>query len=226
MVALMKKVAFELNTPMVKQWAFELEQLDLIRQSMESRKGQSKVYVTTGQGFSFCPERALKFDGKVFKTMLDGAVYETMKFYLSEETQDGTMIYCHVWNQDCVDVAFYKNATLTTFMFAGSSNKVCVKLYYIGVLYRILVERGLEIKKLVHIVIKEKDWFDLQVDVDDEGWETSTAVKELALEVYRSPPLKSSRKLTFERLVHQQKKEVLLNTYDLGAIGRSCKATP
>lgn len=49
------------SNPTLKGWAFELEQIDLIRTSLESDTHLRK-YVTNGKGMSFCPAVEINFD--------------------------------------------------------------------------------------------------------------------------------------------------------------------
>jgi hypothetical protein len=100
--ALVKSVRAAANSsrnPALQGWAFELEQIDLIRLSYESHK-ENPVYATNGLGLSFCPTSQAEFN----ETGLTSGV-----------VPDGTVIWCQKWNQGCFDVAFYINDTLITY---------------------------------------------------------------------------------------------------------------
>jgi hypothetical protein len=88
------------GNPALAGWAFELEQIDLIRLSYESSNGGNPVYATNGYGLSFRPTSQAEFD----ETRVTSGV-----------VKDGTVIWCQKWNQGYFDVAFYGEGTLITY---------------------------------------------------------------------------------------------------------------
>ena len=85
LVRAVKAVATSSNNPALNSWAFELEQIDFIRLSLES-PSENREYITNSNGLSFNPHSAIAFDEKKFEH--DGAI-----------TENGIVIWCLKWNQ-------------------------------------------------------------------------------------------------------------------------------
>ena len=89
----MKAVAHATNNPALKGWAFELEQIELIRLSLESQESRAMT-VRGGDGLAFQPKFEANFSGDTIQLGLDQV-----------GIQDATVIWCMKWNQGCFDVA-------------------------------------------------------------------------------------------------------------------------
>mmetsp|Transcript_29506 Transcript_29506/g.43523 ORF Transcript_29506/g.43523 Transcript_29506/m.43523 type:complete len:359 (-) Transcript_29506:148-1224(-) len=85
------------GNPALRGWAFELEQINLIRTSIEDSEG--KVDATNSKGWSFRPTSEAEFDEQKFKTF-------------SIVGSGVVVIWCLKWNQGCFDVAFYTTERL------------------------------------------------------------------------------------------------------------------
>lgn len=97
----MRAAASASGNPSLKGWAFELEQIDLIRLSFES----GEIY----------PQSVTNEKGLIFRPRLQAEFNETN--VISANVENDTVIWCLKWNQGCFDVAFYMNETLITIQF-------------------------------------------------------------------------------------------------------------
>ena len=178
--ALVKSVraaAQQSSNPALAGWAFELEQIDLIRLSYESNS-DNPVFVTNGMGFSLRPTSEAAFD-------------ET--YLTSGDVIDGAVIWCQKWNQGCFDVAFYVENTLITVQFTLQKSH-SLKPYYIRKLRDALEEKGLLLQNCVHVGMREKDWNDMTFiwETAGTGRQKNEEAAEFVVEVCRSPPMRNS----------------------------------
>ena len=133
------------SNPVLKGWAFELEQIDLIRLTLDSPSGKHD-YITNNKGLSFTPQSKIIFDG--FKFFEYGVAIT--------ETGTGVVIWCQEWNQGCFDVAFYQHKTLVTFQFTISKQH-SLKPMYIRRLRDALLKKGVSVDRVVHVCVTPKE---------------------------------------------------------------------
>ena len=169
------RVAAEaVNNPSLKGWAFELEQIDLIRLSLESVDA-NPAFITNNMGLSFRPRAAIDFDGKSIETI--GAV-----------RNDGTVIWCLKWNQACFDTAFYQNSTLVTLQFTVSEEHT-FKPKYIRWLRNALLDNGVVVDKFIHVAVADVNYFQFDVDTAGTGRSGGGNEPEFSISAYHSRPL-------------------------------------
>ena len=180
LVKSLRATAHSTGNPTLQGWAFELEQIDLIRTSMDSEEGNRK-YATNRKGWSFHPTSQMEFDEANFTSGAVGGV---------------TVIWCLKWNQDCFDVAFYIDATLITVQFTVQE-KHSLKPNYIRRLRKALKDKNVVVDKVVHIGVRENNWKEFQFTQTTAGVGKQIGKEnpEFEIEVCHSPPLE----LTSER---------------------------
>jgi hypothetical protein len=166
LVMSLRALAEDTNNPVLAGWAFELEQLQLIRMSLRSTIPEE---VTNGNGLQFRPSAQVQFDGI---SIANGNV------------QGGTIIWCQKWNQGCFDVALYENRTLVTFQFT-LSKRHSVKLKYLQMLADSLNRLNVNVQRHVHIGLRERDWEQFEFDPPEGRGRAFHYI----VEFYRSPPL-------------------------------------
>ena len=130
LVKSMRAAAYSTSNPTLKRWAFDLEQIHLIRASLHSDNLLTVKYVTNGKGWSFRPASEVEFDG----THL--AMGEFWKFFRNLVPE--------------MEPSFYANATLITAQFI-----VPLKLNCIRRLRKTLVEKDIPVTKVVHVGVRE-----------------------------------------------------------------------
>ena len=184
LVESMAALAKDCGNPAIEGWAFELEQIDLIRLGFRSSSPVVDFvdYITNDQGLSFRPSEQVTFDGQKLKD--DANV-----------SQDGTVIWCQKWNQGCFDVAFFFNSVLVTLQFTVSSSH-SLKPVYIRRLRDALLTKdpSLEPSRCVHIGVTPTGT--LEFDVGPEGTgrrHEKTDTSEFTIKSYSSPPLKKKK---------------------------------
>jgi hypothetical protein len=177
LVMSVRAAAVSSGNPTLKGWAFELEQIHLIRTSLNSRDPDIK-YVTNGNGWSFRPTSEVEFDESEFQsyTCAPGSPI---------------VIWCLKWNQGCFDVAFFMNATLVTVQFTVSE-KHSLKPQYIRQLRQALLDKKETVNKVLHVGVREVDWQELEFKTDTRGTgrQVNEEAAEFEIEVCRSPQLK------------------------------------
>lgn len=202
--ALVKSVRAAANktgNPVLKGWAFELEQIDLICSSYESTDNNPES-VTNGNGFTICPTSSVEFDDEVLR---------------SPEIQNGTVIWCLKWSQGCFDVAFYKDGILITLQFT-EQEKHSLKVQYVRKLRDAIKTAGLRLDKCVHISVREKDWTRLRFDEPGgNGRQFLDEAAEFHVHVYHSPPLEKILGGSFECSIPN---DMLLSTVNMWEVGR------
>ena len=202
--ALVKSVraaAIKTGNPALKGWAFELEQIDLIRSSYESTD-RNPESVTNGNGFTIRPTSSAEFDEEVLKSVV---------------IRNCAVIWCLKWNQGCFDVAFCKDGILITLQFT-EQEKHSLKLQYVRKLRDAITTAGLRLDKYVHIGVREKDWTRLRFDEPSgNGRQILDEAAEFTVHVYRSPPLKKILGGSFECGIPI---DMLLSNVNMWKVGR------
>jgi hypothetical protein len=172
LVEAVRATADATNNPALKGWAFELEQLEVIRSCLISQQGLA-VAVKSGEGLLFQPKFQASFDGKTSEGLL----------------QDSTVIWCTKWNQGCFDVAFYEKKTLLTLQFT-TQQKHSLKLQFVRHLRQKLQENGMQCDKVFHIGIRDTDWDKLVFgSAEGIGRKHTSDNPEFEIQVCLSPPL-------------------------------------
>ena len=160
LVKSVRAAANAVDIPALKGWAFDLEQIELIRLSLESPEVLPS-FVTNGKGFSFRPLKKIDFGSKMLTTEFDAI------------PTDGTVIWCLKWNQGCFDAADYQDTTLITLQFTVSEEHT-LKPAYIRKLRDALVEKGANTDNFVHIGVSTTDSFQFEVDTAGTGRQRTT----------------------------------------------------
>lgn len=155
LVKSVRAAANAVDNPALKGWAFELEQIELIRLSLESPEAFPS-FVTNGRGFSFRPLKKIDFGSRILTTEFDTIPTE------------GTVIWCLKWNQGFFDAAYYQDTTLITLQFTVSEEHT-LKPAYIRKLRDALVEKGATIDNVVHVGVSTADSFQFEVDTAGTG---------------------------------------------------------
>ncbi len=141
-----KSVAWETRSALLNGWAFELSQFDTIRSALEAntdirRSNDSWVAVAVDNGrVTFCPTAEATFDGSRIR----------------EDVASATVIWSSCdWNQGCFDAAAYFDATVVTFQFAATGPRL-LKVGYMKPLRSALLAKGVDVKRMVHMVIGDE----------------------------------------------------------------------
>jgi hypothetical protein len=137
------------GNPSLKGWAFELNQLELIKTVLKTilasdAAAAEDLYIGTEEGLAFTPR--------------DETSYNGLTFPLNWNFQDDvtTIIWCLKWNQGCFDVALYNNGTLVTLQFTRQDDH-SLKLQFISQLRKAIKDTGKEVERVVHIGVVEGD---------------------------------------------------------------------
>ena len=183
LVKSVRAAANSTQNPALAGWAFELEQIEVLRLSYESTAALP-VFATNHNGLSFRPTSQAEFN-------------ETD--VTSGNVQDGTVIWCQKWNQGCFDVALYSNRTLITIQFTLQAVH-SLKPQFVRKLRDALLKENFSVDRCVHIGMREDLWDELQFNWETlgTGRQAGDEVAEFQIEVYRSPPMKNEPKLTAE----------------------------
>lgn len=143
LVQAVQAVADATGNPLLKGWAFELKQLDIIKSVLKQSKLDGGVKVVgSKEGLAFRPvlNHQADYDGITLTPRGEDSLDNT-----------GTIIWCLKWNQGCFDVAFYKSRTLLTLQFAVSADH-SLKLQYIKALKEALeVHSSLAVETCIHV---------------------------------------------------------------------------
>jgi len=178
LVKSVRAAAEAVNNPSLKGWAFELEQMDLIRLSLESvQADMNPLFITNEVGLSFCPCAAIDFDGETIR-----------KIKTAENEKYCTIIWCLKWNQGCFDTAFLQNSTLVTLQFTVSE-KHSFKPKYIRRLRDALQEKGVVVDNCVHVGVAEVNNFQFDLDTAGVGRRDNINKPEFTIDLYHSQPL-------------------------------------
>jgi hypothetical protein len=137
LVEAVSRVANATGNPALKGWAFELKQLELIKNILASRNSLPK-HAKTEQGLAFSPYSQTSYDGKILEAV--------------DSLENGSLIWCLKWNQGCFDLAFYSNSTLVTLQFIVSKDH-SLKLGHVRILREALITSGNPVSSVVHIGI-------------------------------------------------------------------------
>lgn len=139
LVDAVKQVADACGNPALQGWAFELKQLELIRNAILANSAEAKKRLSADK-FSYFPASEAEYDGKILR---------------ADRLHDvGGVIWCLKWNQGCFDVAFFSNKTLITIQFIVA-NEHSLKLEYIKELRSALRDNKKEVSTIVHVGIVE-----------------------------------------------------------------------
>jgi Ni2+-binding GTPase involved in maturation of urease and hydrogenase len=135
-----KSVGEKTKNPSIRGWAFELEQLGIIKNAVQAN---TKMAVHSGAGLIIRPISEVEYAGG--QSALDKAV-----------VQGVTVIWCLKWNQGCFDAAIYDNGTLITLQFTVSISH-SVKLEHLTELRETLLKSELPVNDIFHAAIVPKD---------------------------------------------------------------------
>jgi len=186
LVNAVKAAASSSNNPALKGWAFELEQIDFIRLSLESDP-ERPLSVTNNHGLSLYPRSEVSFDEK-----------EIQKGTFEE---DGTVVWCMKWNQGCFDVAFYEEKTLVTLQFTVSDDHSLKPKFIRNLRDTLLQENQVEVDTVIHVGVSGTESFEFKVSSHGTGRQKEESEEpEFVIRAYHSPPLtkKICRSACFE----------------------------
>ena len=137
LVDAVNQVADACGNPALQGWAFELKQLELVRNAMLANSAEPKKRLSADK-FSYVPASEAEYDGKILR---------------ADSLHDvGGVIWCLKWDQGCFDVAFYSNKTLITIQFTVADEH-SLKLEYIKELRSALLANNKEVSTIVHVGI-------------------------------------------------------------------------
>lgn len=180
LTASVRAAADRSNTPALKGWAFELEQLDVIEKAIhtpsriiESEDGTFSLPLTSGD--------MVTYDGSTMGNI----------------TGEAFTIDCVKWNQGCFDVAFYVKPDLYTVSFTVSES-LSFKVTLLRDLKDALEKSNATVSRVTHVaVVKEKDKCDVFAFGSAEGVgktaETIEFQVRLALQIPLRPPTRKHR---------------------------------
>jgi hypothetical protein len=137
LVDAVKSVADACCNPALQGWAFELQQLELIRLAVKANSEAPRTYLSAAN-FSYVPLNEGQYDGE----QLQADTLENV----------GGVIWCLKWNQGCFDVAFYSNRTLVTIQFTVVEED-SLKLEYVKKLRDALRSKNKTMETVVHVVV-------------------------------------------------------------------------
>ena len=173
-----RAAAEESNNPALRGWAFELEQIDLIRLLLESAQ-EIPEYITNNDGLVFSPNSSFTYDEKTLKKERVGV----------EGREGAFIIWCMKWNQGCYDVAFLQGGTLVTMQFTVSE-KHSLKPKFIRKLRAALKSHGLAVDTCLHLGVTESANFEFTLDTAGTGRQRNEGeAPEFTIYAYRSPCL-------------------------------------
>jgi hypothetical protein len=135
------------DNPVLKGWAFELEQLEVIKKVLKTELETTSV--VSDNSFAFRPSHEAHYDG------------ENLKW---KHSQTGvTVIWCMLWNQGCFDVAIhFEEGTLVTIQFTISSEH-SLKLAYVTALRKALKDSDRSVQRVVHIGVRDEGLLDFKL---------------------------------------------------------------
>eukprot|EP00980_Cylindrotheca_fusiformis_P004553 scaffold970_cov65-Cylindrotheca_fusiformis.AAC.2 len=176
------------DNPVLKGWAFELQQLHTIKTVLTANsRGNSpkQSFLRSEEGLCFQPVKngEASFDGN--QLIKDENV----------DLKSGTIIWCMKWNnQGCFDVAFFKNNTLMTLQFTLASSH-SLKLQYIRDLKNAIEKKnccsGTTVGSVIHVGVVGSNVFRGFSFNDPEGLgrHSQETRQEFTLETYKSSEL-------------------------------------
>lgn len=176
LVKAVKAAARNSSNPALKGWAFELEQIDLIRLSVESPQA-SPEYITNSHGFSFSPGSSIEYDEQ---TLANGTI-----------SKEGAVIWCMKWNQGCFDIAYCQEKTLVTIQFTVSEEH-SLKPNFIRKLREALIEHGVMVDRCLHVGVSDTEDNNFQFKLETSGTGRQRNAEEapqFTIQAYHSPPL-------------------------------------
>jgi hypothetical protein len=134
-------------SPLLTDWHFELKQYDIIRSALDANKNAKMTRAvemrsdledgTDMTGFS--PQAETSFNGSAIEDKVVG---------------DTVIWNSNLWNQGCFDVAFYFGRTIVTLQF-GATDPPLLKVDYLKPLRTALLDKGVDVKRMVHVVVDE-----------------------------------------------------------------------
>jgi len=169
-----KAAASNSNNPALKGWAFELEQIDCIRLSLESPE-ENPLWITNVTGLLFYPHAEAAFDEKKVQS---GIVKD-----------EGTVIWCMKWNQGCFDVAFYQAKTLVTLQLTISPDHSLKPRFIRRLRDALLQQYNIQVESFLHVGVSEADNFQFKVDSAGTGKQGGEEEPEFIIHACHSPPL-------------------------------------
>lgn len=138
LVKSLKAAAEASSIPAMKGWAFELEQLEIVAEEMESSNyvANSKANPTL-----------------VVPISQSWAEYDGMRIKLEASSSDDVfVIRCTKWNQGCFDLAFYFQRHLLTVNFTISKSH-SLKMQYLRFLKCVLENANKPVDNMTHIAV-------------------------------------------------------------------------
>eukprot|EP00529_Nitzschia_sp_RCC80_P025106 CAMPEP_0113442144 /NCGR_PEP_ID=MMETSP0014_2-20120614/1458_1 /TAXON_ID=2857 /ORGANISM="Nitzschia sp." /LENGTH=540 /DNA_ID=CAMNT_0000333033 /DNA_START=10 /DNA_END=1629 /DNA_ORIENTATION=+ /assembly_acc=CAM_ASM_000159 len=155
-VEAVKSAAKSTGNPTLKGWAFELEQIQVIKGVLQSPMDNTLVHIEGSNGLKFRPTKALDYDG----TTLNGDCDDP------GDDGDVVVIWCQKWNQGCFDVALFRtnDKTLTTLQFTLAQSH-SQHYEYLKELRDAVVSKFKTVDRVCHIVVTPHDFLE---------WETPT----------------------------------------------------
>ena len=169
------------GNPSLKGWAFELQQLEIIKKGFHPTPPSTHIF--SDSGLAFLPTRQVHFDGTNLEGNIDGTNLEG-----NVDVPQTTVVWCLKWNQGCFDVALYSKPVLVTLQFTVSKTH-SLKLEYVRELREAFSSRGIKVETVAHIGINE----DGQLH-----WKSATGTGrgncevDFTIQVNTSSPLKAS----------------------------------
>jgi hypothetical protein len=132
--------AEQTSNPALKGWAFELQQLEVIKKVLNTELETTSV--VSDKIFTFRPSYEAHYDG------------ENLRW---KHSQAGvTVIWCMLWNQGCFDVAIYfDDGTLVTIQFTIAKEH-SLKLEYVTALRKALKDSNHAVNRAFHIGVRDE----------------------------------------------------------------------
>jgi hypothetical protein len=145
-----KSTAWDTQSTLLKGWAFELRQFDIIRSILEADMVQA-AELRSAANTNKDGDMTIAMESSMLllaETAFDG--YRVM-----DEVMSGTVIWnSNQWNQGCFDAAFYFDAIVVTFQFATYPHSL--KVQYLKPLRAALLKKGVGLPRMVHVVVGEQ----------------------------------------------------------------------
>ena len=146
-VTAVSTAATRTGNPSLKGWAFELQQLEIIKKGFHPTP--SSTHIFSDSGLAFLPTRQVHFDGTNLEGNIDGTNLEG-----NVDVPQTTVVWCLKWDQGCFDVALYSKPVLVTLQFTVSETH-SLKLEYVRELREAFSSRGINVETVAHIGINE-----------------------------------------------------------------------
>ena len=140
----MKAVAYESDNPVMKGWAFELEQLHIVFHQVEAgcpvSNSDKNLLLPVTKG------AVVVYDGK---TLVDS---NPEKKILVENSNEPFLIKCSKWNQGCFDIAFVIGKHLITVNFTICASH-SLKVWFIRELKESLKDANRSVNSITHVAV-------------------------------------------------------------------------